>query len=207
MSEFCHHAHAHAQTGCSLYHVSTLSLLHMCMLRQAAACIRPGALAAQAMLLAPSEDTSLAVPPLSHAVHSKQHVGFAGIQYKCYKETTPNETLTQVMHQQHLETLLAHSGLSTMHGGHFDSNGSIAYLRVSAMRNRQCNRIIDDDVTCRMRLFFFCRRRNKKVSDVERQALWQKAKASGCNLSGQLCESSCSLIIACLGLSRVESKP
>ena len=177
----------HAQTGCSLYQArSTCSTSN-------AACP-----------ITRHKSRSAAPQPCCAQQTAR---GFAGIQYKCYKETTPNETLTKVMHQQHLETLLAHSGLSTMHGGHFDSNGSIAYLRLSAMRNRQCNRIIDDDVTCHMRLVFFCRRRNKKVSDVERQALWQKAKASGCNLSGQLCESSCSLIIACLGLSRVESKP
>ena len=66
----------------------------MCMLRHPAAGITPGALAAQAMLLAPSQDTSIAVLPLSHAVHSRQHVGFAGIQYKYYKQMTSNKNFT-----------------------------------------------------------------------------------------------------------------
>ncbi len=131
------------------------------------------------------------------------------------------------MHLQHLETLFAHSGLSTMHSRHFESKSSVAYLGLSAM----CNRIADDDVTCHMRLGslvlymvsqqidakrcsfvfsslflnetgFACRRRNKKVSNVECQAFWQEAKASGCNLSEQLCEYSCNLNTACLGFSR-----
>ncbi len=38
-----------------------------------------------------------------------------------------------------------------MHGRHFDRN-SVAYLGLSAMRNRPCNRITDDSVTCHMRL-------------------------------------------------------
>ena len=41
-----------------------------------------------------------------------------------------------------------------MHGGHFDSNSSVACLGLSALRNRQCNRVIDDDVTSHMRLGF-----------------------------------------------------